>query len=87
MEEKFILQHILFPCADLSHALIYRYGNLTYSLMGPDAAYFRIDSLTGRVTTAVEFTIAGKQMYEFNVSAVDYGGVTAVIQVQVRIIK
>lgn len=64
-----------------------RYGNLIYTLVEADANYFRIDSRTGVVTTAVEFRFNGKQTYRFSISAEDPGGQKATVQVQVQILE
>lgn len=63
----------------------YRYGVLTYALVGGDSTSFNIDPVTGDVTTAIVFTYAGKRSQSFNVTATDAGGYKAQIPVQVQI--
>ena len=55
--------------------------------MGGDSTSFRIDPVTGDVTTAIEFSYAGKRSQNFNVTATDAGGYQAQIPVQVQITR
>lgn len=73
--------------ANHSYPLCFRFGVLTYSIVGPDAENFKINPTTGDITTAIEFNTEGKPTYYFNVTAKDLGGWQAVVQVQVRILK
>ena len=60
---------------------------LTYSLSGPDAAYFTIAADTGQISTKARFDYEKKNSYRVRVKATDGSGASDSIDVNIKVIN